>query len=239
MKIVEYNNAKNVIIEFQDAYKARICVTYDSFLKGYIKNPYHPIIYGHGIVGNKYPATINHKAAKEYQSWKSMLQRCFDEKYKTKQQTYQNVICCKEWLYYPNFYEWLYSQDNFDKWYNGDRWAIDKDILVKGNNEYKPEACCLVPQNINNLFTKGNSIRGNLPIGVHKHYNKYQVSCQNPFTGKQEMLGTYNTEITAFLIYKKYKEDIIRQVAEIEYNNGNITKLCYEAMINYDVEICD
>ena len=35
------------------------------------------------------------------------------------------------------------------------------------------------------------------------------------------------------------KEDLIKQVAEIEYAKGNITKQCYNAMMNYEVEITD
>ena len=43
----------------------------------------------------------------------------------------------------------------------------------------------------------------------------------------------------AFNAYKIYKENIIKQVAEIEYLNGNITKRCYDAMLSYEVEITD
>jgi uncharacterized membrane protein len=32
---------------------------------------------------------------------------------------------------------------------------------------------------------------------------------------------------------------MIKQIAKEEYNKGNITKQCYEAMINYEVEITD
>ena len=46
-------------------------------------------------------------------------------------------------------------------------------------------------------------------------------------------------EIIAFLAYKKAKESYIKQVAKEEYDKGNITKTCYEAMINYEVEITD
>lgn len=39
--------------------------------------------------------------------------------------------------------------------------------------------------------------------------------------------------------YKPYKETIIKQVAQEEYDKGNITEKCYEAMMNYEVEIDD
>lgn len=43
----------------------------------------------------------------------------------------------------------------------------------------------------------------------------------------------------AFEAYKIYKELIIKQVAKEEFDIGNITKKCYDAMIHYEVEITD
>lgn len=61
----------------------------------------------------------------------------------------------------------------------------------------------------------------------------------NPFMKQLEYLGTYNTIDEAFYVYKKYKEEIIKLVAIDEFNKGNIIKDCYNAMINYKVEITD
>ena len=38
---------------------------------------------------------------------------------------------------------------------------------------------------------------------------------------------------------QEYKEYLIKQIAEIEYANGNITERCYNAMMSYQVEITD
>ena len=35
------------------------------------------------------------------------------------------------------------------------------------------------------------------------------------------------------------KENLIKQIANIEYANGNIAENCYNAMMNYKVEITD
>ena len=206
-----------------------------------IKNPYHPEVYGVGIVGNKYQTTSNHKQTKDYEAWCNVLQRCFDKKIKEKKKylTYQDVTCCTEWLLFDNFYEWIHSQDNYDKWLNGDKWAIDKDILIKGNKTYGSETCCLVPHNVNGLFLKSNATRGDLPIGVSIHGNGFQARCHNPIVNKEEYLGSYSTPSYAFLAYKKYKENLIKQIAQTEYNKGNITEECYNAMMNYQVEITD
>lgn len=239
MKIIAYYDADNVLIEFQDEYKAQVYSSYRHFKNGNVKNPYHPSARNVGIVGNKYPCSINRKVTKEYEAWQNIIIRCYNEKYKEKNLTYKEVICCSEWLLYENFYDWLHSQENFEKWLSGDRWAVDKDILIKGNKIYSSESCCLVPMHINSLFTKQDCKRGELPIGVSKHGNKFRARFNNMLLGKLEIIGDYNTPEEAFQAYKHRKESYIKQVAQEEYAKGNITKKCYDAMMNYEVEITD
>lgn len=240
MKIIECLDNGDIIVEFQDEYKHRTNSIYANFKSGSIKNPYYPTVYGAGFTGIKYPRSKNCKNIKEYVSWKQMLRRCFSEKEKKRICAYENVTCCDEWLNYENFYEWLHNQLNFDRWYNGKRWAVDKDILVKGNKVYSPNACCLIPQNVNCLFLKREAERGKYPIGVYCTEDGFGARCRNPFLDKAIELGHYLTPENAFYLgYKPYKENIIKQVAKIEYKAGNITEQCYEAMMNYEVEIDD
>ena len=161
------------------------------------------------------------------------------KKYKEKEPAYKDVTCCGEWLLFENFYEWLHKQDNFDKCINDEDYAIDKDILFKGNKIYSPETCCLVPRKVNSLFIKRARDRGSFPIGVTKHKDKYRTRCDNPLLSIREHIGLFITPELAFEAYKKYKERIIKQVAQLEYDNGNITKECYDAMMKYEVEIDD
>ena len=240
MKIIGYNSSEDIVVQFQDKYKAEVRTQYCNFKSGSIKNPYYPSVYGVGIIGEKYPVSINCIVTKENEAWRHIIQRSYDIVLKNKQPTYKNVSCCNEWLNYENFYEWLNSQLNFDKWYNGYRWAVDKDILIKRNEIYSPDTCCLVPQNVNCLFLKREAERGKYPIGVRENSSGFIAKCHNPFTNKSEDLGIYSTPEKAFYLgYKPFKEDIIKRVAQIEYNNKNITKQCYEAMMNYQVEIDD
>lgn len=240
MKIIVYNNSSDIIVQFQDEYKAEVNTCYGNFKSGSVKNPYYSSVYGAGIIGIKYPVSINCIVTKENEAWRHIIQRSYDIILKNKQPTYQNVTCCNEWLLYDNFYEWLHSQENFDKWLNGKRWAVDKDILNKGNKIYSPENCCLIPQNVNCLFLKREAERGKYPIGVRESSNGFIAKCHNPFTNKGEELGNYSTPEKAFYLgYKPFKEDIIKKVAQIEYDNKNIIKQCYEAMMNYKVEIDD
>ena len=57
-KILKYNDSKEVEIQFlKTGYEtvARL----DNIKSGSIKDPYSPSVYGVGIIGAKYPSTIN------------------------------------------------------------------------------------------------------------------------------------------------------------------------------------
>ena len=162
MKVINYINDKNVIIEFQDKYHEQLKTTWNNFNKGQIKNHYAPSVYNIGIIGSKYPTKINGIKTPEYIAWHSMLTRCYTKSYvdgENNYKKYENVVICDEWLLYENYYEWLHSQENFDQWYNGTHWHVDKDILIKGNKVYSPETCCLVPDYVNTLFLKTEKTR--------------------------------------------------------------------------------
>lgn len=239
MRIIKYVDASNITIEFQDDHKEMVNTNYDNFSKGKVKNQYYPSVFNVGMIGVKYPSKENGKMTKEYTTWRNMLMRCFDKSYKTTHPAYKNVTCCNEWLLFENFYEWLHSQENFDKWYNGKRWCLDKDIIVKGNKIYSPETCCLVSMDVNLLFVKRQTDKSNLPVGVARNGKGYIARCDNPIIGKTERLGTYRTIEDAFNIYKNYKEKLIKEIAKIEYSKGNIIELCYKSMISYIIEIND
>lgn len=240
MICIKYNNCDDIVIQFLDEFGYIKNTTWSNFKKGNIKNPYYPSIYNVGIVGVKYPISNNRVHTKEYETWNSMLERCYSNLYKNKFPTYKDATCCKEWLYYENFYEWLHSQENFEKWFNNGKWHLDKDILIKGNMIYSPNTCCLIPHNVNELFTKNNKIRGNLPIGVslNSKKTKFAIRCNDGY-GNCVQLGEVLDSVEGFNIYKNFKENVIKKIAQEEYSKWNITKRCYDAMMNYIVEITD
>lgn len=242
MKVVDYINSSHVKIEFQDDYHEIVNCTWNNFLFGTIKNHYAPYVCGIGMVGAKYPTTINGKRTKEYTAWNSMLTRCYTKSISNGENwyhRYEDVEVCDKWLLFENFYEWLHSQENFDKWIMLDRRAVDKDILIKGNKIYSPETCTLVPERVNALFVKSDKTRGKHLIGAtyKTRDNVFEAQCN--VGGKEMYIGRFKDEYSAFLAYKKYKEALIKQVAQEEFNVGNITKKCYDAMMNYEVEITD
>lgn len=163
MKIVEYNKTDGIVVEFQDKYKARVVTRYNEFAKGKIKNPYYPNIYG-GMIGNKYSSKVDGKISKEYFTWHNMLIDCADDT--------QN-ICCDEWLVFEKFYEWLHLQSNFDKFLNGNKWTLSRDI-VGDSNIYSPNTCYLVPPKVKQLFVKKELNVDDVPESVLKEYKEHK-----------------------------------------------------------------
>ena len=200
------------------------------------------LIYGVGFSNRKYPITIDGKKTKEYETWRGILKRCYEQAYQAREPTYVGCSVCKGWYCYDTFYEWVISQDNYEKWIEGGKWwCIDKDISIKGNKVYSSDTCFLVPKNVNCLFTNRRLHRGEFPIGVRylKKNNCYGATCMNPFIGKYKHIGSYITIQDAFNAYKEYKEAIIKRVAKDEFEKGNITKECYDAMLRYEISIDD
>lgn len=239
MKIVQYNKANDIVVEFQDKYKTRIKTTYQQFKNKGLRNPLHAGVYGVGVKGSKHPSRINNKITIEYGIWYSMISRCYNKKFHLRESTYKECQVCNEWLFFDNFYNWLHEQENFETLSKNNNLELDKDILVKGNKIYSPETCCLVPHRVNMLFVKANSLRSNLPIGVRKMgiYDKYTAEYEHD--RRHIYVGAYETVEETFLAYKFHKEETIKNVAQEEYAKGNITKQCYDAMMNYEVEITD
>ena len=250
MKIVEYNNNCDVIIEFQEEHKYRVHTTYKHFKEGKCKNPFFASVFGHGYLGVDKNGNVS-KAKEfkdgklcvtwEYNKWQHMLQRCFDNKYKEKEPTYKKVTCCDRWLCFANFLEDFEILKNEYNWDNDEKLNLDKDILNKNNKIYSLENCVLVPQWINTLFTKCDASREQYPVGVsyNKRDRKYQARCR--INKKLKRLGYYNTIEEAFNAYKIAKKQEIKRIADDCVSKGYITQesRLYNAMINYQVKITD
>ena len=250
MKIVEYNNREDIIIQFEDKYKYRVHTSYKHFKNGQCKNPFFPSVFGHGYLGvdkeGNVPKMSELKDGKwcitwEYNKWQRMLQRCFDNKLKEKKPTYKDVTCCDRWLCFANFLEDFEILKQEYNWNVDEKLNLDKDILNKGNKIYSLENCVLVPNWINLLFIKNDAKRGQYPIGVtyHKQAKKYQAKCR--INGKQIRLGLYNTPEEAFNAYKMAKENEIKKIANDCVSKGFMAKdsRLYNAMMGYQVKIDD
>ena len=226
IKIIDYKNNENVKVLFPK-YNYETITTWRTFEKGKLKSPYCPSFYGHGFIGEgQYSYKNNTKA---YSMWQGMLRRCYDFKYLEKKPTYEQCEVCEEWHNFQNFAQWF--EMNYYE-IEDSTMNLDKDILIKNNKVYGPDTCLIVPSEINSLFTKTNAKRGNLPIGVDFHNNKFRASMN--IHGKHVHIGVYDNIEDAFSAYKMRKETYIQEIAD-EYRYEIPEKL-YEAMYNYEVE---
>lgn len=228
LKIIGYREYKDIDVIFDDGTILEHAKFY-AFKNGGIKNPNTPSVLNVGYYGNG----IYNSDDRAYNYWRSLMERCYSEKFQTKRPRYKYCTVCDEWLNYQNFAKWF--NNNYYE-IEGEAIQLDKDILVKNNTLYHPDYCVFVPMRINTLFIKSNSTRGSLPIGVHIRYGRYEATCSY---GKSRCrsLGRFDSAQEAFDAYKSGKEKYIRSIAN-EYRNKIPEKL-YEAMINYKVDITD
>ena len=232
-KIVKYNDSKNVEIRF-------VTTGYEMFAQlghiknGNVKDPYSPSVFGVGMLGTKYPPTINGVLTKEYMLWTDMLRRCYSDTYKKKQPTYEDCEVSNNFKSYEYFYEWCHNQIGF----NNKDWHLDKDLLIKGNKVYSENSCVFIPREINLVLTKSEASRGNHLIGVYWcNANKAFKAMVCKGKGRREYLGYFNTEIEAYNAYKTAKEAFVKEQAKNW--KSQIDDRAYKALMNYQVEITD
>ncbi len=183
------------------------------------------LLYGVGVND-----CIDAKSSVAYKYWNGMLRRCYSAKKHKKWPSYEGCSVCTEWHYFSNFKKW------FDENYV-DGYALDKDIIAKGNRIYSPETCCFVPARINNIILNRKIDRGEYPIGVTKKWSKYYAHVS--IGSKSIRIGAFASVKEAFDAYKDEKERYIRQVATEYFGRGEITKRVYDAMMRYQIEITD
>ena len=241
MEIIDYNGYHDVSVRFDDGTIVKCSI--NNFRNGAVRNPNAISVCDIGVIGNKYQIhNENGKLTKEYIVWSHMLKRCYKNNMSSRNISYLGCTVCDEWLYFPNFYDWLHNQENYYKW-KTEKYMLDKDIIQKGNKRYEPEKCCLVPYYINMLLTSHKRKRGKYPIGViyNKNNNCFDV-CVNDgiLTGKRTIhLSGFSNSTIAFEKYKELKEKIIKARAKQEYEKSNITKKCYDALMNYKIDATD
>ncbi len=228
LEVLEYVSAKEVVIRFIGTGYTTKCAMVN-ILSGTVKDRLKPSVYGVGVVGEKYPLE-NGKQSKEYNVWVRMLDRCYSTHVG---HTYKGCSVSENFKYYPYFKDWCYKQVGFGI----AGFALDKDILSKGNKIYSEDTCCFVPQEINNLFTNKKVKSNYIKTGVlfNERTKRYSVGFSKG--NKTKHLGYYDNEQEASLAYKQAKEEYIKEVAE--RRKGEIDSVVYDALVNYQVDITD
>jgi hypothetical protein len=157
-----------------------------------------------------------------YVTWKHMLERCYSEKRLKKFPSYEGAKVYEPWLRFSNFRSWMMQQQwiefTDDEECNIERKELDKDLLSGGKRGklYSPETCAFVSRHSNTFLTDRKALRGKYPLGVCKEHNRYRASVSNPFTGRQEFLGAFNSPEIAQAFYISRKKEIAEQLAENE-----------------------
>ena len=232
-KILKYNDTANVEIQFLKT-GFETAVELGNIKKGDVKDPYVPSVFGVGITGTKYLITISGVKTREYALWKNMLQRCYSDAYRNKRPTYEGCKVSDNFKSYEYFYEWCHSQIGF----GNQGWHLDKDLLTKGNKVYSEDCCVFIPKDVNLVLTKRVALRGKHLIGVYwSNTNKAFVAQVAKNKGKQEWLGSFNTELEAFNAYKTAKESFVKEQAEKW--KDEIDDRAYKALMSCTVDIDD
>lgn len=147
LKVIEYISNVKVKVKFLDEYGYEMWTTWQSLKNGHVRNPFYKSIYDVAYLGlhsngEKPITSIKRKATREYNLWRSMLERCYSEKY----ETYKNIYVCDRWLCYANFLEDLPFIENYDLWINNHEYNLDKDVKQPNvnNKVYSLETCCFI-----------------------------------------------------------------------------------------------
>lgn len=224
MKLIEYFSPNNITVEFSDGtiyYNKR----YSHFVDGNIRNYNKVYLYDRGYLGiGKYQ-----KKSLQGRKWNSMFDRCYKEM--DRNRTYKGTEVSEDW----------YCLQNFGKWFDDNLWSedctyLDKDILVKNNTIYSPSTCILVDNYINCFFSYKRDKISNLPTGViQETENSYRAYLNH--RGENRLRQWFKTPEEAFLVYKKEKELLAKEIAD-EYSNKyhNFPKELYDALYNFNVE---
>jgi hypothetical protein len=146
-----------------------------------------------------------------YQTWKSMIERCYSAKFQEKWPTYAGCAVSEDWLIFSNFRKWMAAQ-------NWEGLQLDKDILAEGNKIYSAEACVFVSATVNNFVNDSSAARGEWLIGAYRNKaaGKFKSTCHNTFTKKSEHLGYFATEQEAHNAWAKRKLELAHELAAIQ-----------------------
>ena len=140
LEVTKYINSKEVEVRFL-ATGFEKTVRMEHVIKGKVKDPLHRSVFGVGFIGvGEFKVSVNRKSTKAYQCWVGMLERCYSKKLHKKYPTYIGCTVHPDWHNFQTFAKWY--QDNYPV--GGDKYQLDKDLLVEGNKVYSKDTCMFV-----------------------------------------------------------------------------------------------
>lgn len=144
--------------------------------------------------------------------WYSMVDRCNPNSFVGKlHQSYSGVS--NGFASFENFADWAVDQPGFDLLEgDGKRYALDKDILIRGSRSYSAETCSFVPQRINNLLVTSKA--KTFPIGVSWEADRSKFGACISIAGKNKRLGRFNSQGLAHSAWQRAKADEIDRLID-------------------------
>jgi hypothetical protein len=147
-----------------------------------------------------------------YKTWKNMLRR---RQNPNDIPSLRDVTVCEEWKSFWAFKEWAETKD-----WEGKK-HLDKDILIPGNKDYRPDACLVVRNQINTLGLRIDPEKPlpgkKYPQGVYLERRETMPDkyvAQIGIDGKNERLAQFSTVDAASSAYCKAKSEYLRELAE-------------------------
>ena len=225
--ITDYEGCERVTIKFLNTQYETVA-SLNNIRIGNVRDKSAPYGFGGGVVGDEVIKSGG-KYIKEYYLWRSMLCRCYDEKYTDKNSTYKGCTVSENFKSFKYFKEWCNKQIGFGQ----DGWCLDKDILIRGNKIYSEDTCCFVPCEINIIFTDRSATKGEYPVGVYYNKSRKKYVARVSKHGCLKHVGIFTSVEEAVAAYNKEKESHIKDVANIW--KDDIDPRVYNVMMNYSI----
>lgn len=212
--VLEIQHANRVRIIFLE-YPCELFVRSGNLKTGGIHNPIKPNVCGVGFLGiGPHVAKRDYIPNPTHQVWHDMLKRAYTPRTTEEARNYAGTSVHPHWHNFQNFADWYHER--VDRFGSVDfTWQLDKDLLVPGNRQYGPDACCMVPKHVNTLFTDHAFGRGKYPLGVSKDERqrgaKYIASVSG--SAKSRRIGRYHTIPDAQRAYWSEKFRVIQETA--------------------------
>ena len=228
LEIIDYKGTYECTIKFDNTGTILEKIFYTNIKTGSVKDPYAPITFGVGYMGNGEYISRGSDGDKTpaYKSWSKILDRCYRVNRSIRNKSYIGCTIADEWKCFQNFAKW--HEDNFKP--HMKEWDLDKDLFVKDNRIYSPSTCCFIPQEINKILIR-RSDNKNAPMGAIFKNGKFIVRMYKD--GKRLPLGSYNNAEQASMVYKTAKEDYIKELAERWKPYLDIR--AYNSLISYEL----
>jgi hypothetical protein len=186
---------------------------------------------------------------KAIQIYNGIYKRCYDADTKKQYPHYEESSMYKGWKNDPEVFADWYESEFYEC--DNEQMVVDKDLLCKGNKEYAPDKCCILPWTLNVMlsnckkhYVRKNSITNRkdneLPLGVRfdenrkQYYGQIKIDKSLCYDGDVLTLSYWDSPEEAFAEYKRHKEAYIVVMAD-KYKN-KIPKKVYDALLKVTVE---